>query len=267
MRRILPLLLCLALPACAREARRSADSAAEPPSADTASLVRFEDPEARPPSVVTIPYTMVRHPVTRVVMPRLTAPGTPQARAVDAQLDSAAAEMNCGGAVEADGQKTWFEYTSRVSYAADGVFSVYVRESYYCGGPSLTNGANFSLTFDLGTGEQVAFEELWADWERDGQAIARALFPAQTARADSVGRGVVTPDPDDACWEMYDAEELATGHYLRYTFSDSGLVVELDPPQVMKACGEVVTVPYARLRPFAGGILARVAAARERVGS
>lgn len=269
MRRILPLIFCLALAACAREGRPSAKTAAAP-AADTASLVRYEDPEARPPAVVTIPYAMVRHPVTRVVMPRLTAPSTPQARAIDAQLDSMARDMNCGGLAEADGHKTWFEYTSRVSYAADSVFSVFVRESYGCGGPSITNGANFSATFDLRTGRLVEFRELWADWEGDGEAIARAIFPGQTAHADSMaaqeGRGA---DPDDPCWSMYTAEELASGFYLRYTLSDSGVVVELDPPQVVKACGEVVVVPYERVAASAapGGILARVASARrERAG-
>jgi hypothetical protein len=256
---ILPLLLCLALAACARKERTAAEAA--PASADTAVPERFEVTEARPPSVITIPYTMVRHPVTRAVMPRLTAPGTPQARAVDAQLDSMAAAMSCGGGAETDGKNTWFEYEARVSYASDSVLSVPVRASWSCGGPSPTNGANLSATFDLRTGRLVEFTELWANWSRDGEAIMRAIFPEQTAQADRVAGEEVDPNGPDACHAYYAAEELATGNYLRYAVSDSGLVVETDFPQVAKACGEVVVVPFERLRPFAapGGILVRVA--------
>lgn len=262
MRRILPLLLCLTLPACAREGRPSAEAVAAP-SADTARLVRYEEEGYRPPAVVTIPYTMVLHPRTRVVMPRLTNPATPQARAVDTRLESMAAEMSCGGEEEADGQKTWFEYSAGVSYASDSVFSVRRRDSYYCGGGSLTNGVNFSVTFDLRTGQEVEWKELWADWTRDGESIMRAIFPAQTAHADSMaaqlGEGEPDRDSGDPCWDLFLAEELASGSHLRYSVADSGLAVELDPPQVIKSCGEQAVVPYERLRPFAGGILARVA--------
>jgi hypothetical protein len=259
MRRIHPLLICLALAACGGDRQPSADATAS--RADSASPAKA----ASGPAVVTIPYTMVRHPASGAVMPRLTDTSSAPARAVNRQLDSAAAEMRCEEAV-VRGYETEFDSEARVTYAADSVFSVYIRVSYYCGTASPTNGANFSVTYDLRTSEPVEFQELWADWERDGQAIARAIFPAQTARADSVARGVLTPDPDDPCWDMYRAETLATGFYLRYSLSDSGFVGELDPPTVAKACGEVVTVPYARLRPFAapGGVLARVADARSR---
>lgn len=261
MRAIFPVLLALALAACGRDqaARDATASRADSAAASTASA------ESAPPTPAggRITFAMVRDTTTGAVLPRLTDSSRAQARAVNRLLDSASASMRCESPIGPSGDPTEFEAEARVTYAANSVFSVHIRESYYCGGPYPTNGANFSTTFDMRTGEEVPFEGLFADWARDGAAIVRVIYPEQVAGADRIAASG-EPDPDDEdCNQFYAPDRLVEGGF-HYAFSDAGLMVEADFPHVIAACGDEAVVPYERLRPFAapGGILARVANAK-----
>jgi hypothetical protein len=262
MRPILPVLLGLALAACGRgQAARDATASR----ADSAAAAETESAQAAAPGQAAgrIAFAMVRDSGTGAVLPRLTDSAGAQARAVNRFLDSMSATMRCDTAFAPNGDPTEFEAEARVTYAADSIFSVHIRESYYCGGPYPTNGANFSATFDMRTGVEVPFEALFADWARDGAAIVRVIYPEQVAGADRIA-AAGEPDPDDEdCNQFYAPDRLAEGGF-HYAFSDAGLMVEADFPHVIAACGGEAVVPYERLRPFAapGGILARRATAK-----
>jgi hypothetical protein len=243
MRPIPFLLLCLAVPACA-----------------WGQQVPASHPSTR------VAYQTVPDTVSGAKLPRLADARTPQTRAVNRRLDSISAELRCLDRMDRFGRKTEHWSVAETMYAADDVFSVHVRFGGFCGGAHPINGVNLSATFDLRTGKPVPFRELFADYEGDAQAIARALFPALTTAADRLSPAQVHQagqESEEFCQQFYTTEELARG-YFAYTFSDSGVMVEPDFPHVVRACQEAAVVPYERLRPFAapGGILARVAAAR-----
>jgi hypothetical protein len=234
MRAIVPLLLCLATPACAQD---RADTAPGP-----------------------LAYTLVRNPESGAVLPRLTDTRDPRWRAVNAQLDSVAAELRCLDKVDPFGHATEHWSDTKVAYAADSILSVFIRFGGFCGGAHPINGVNLSMTFDLRMGKGVPFRELFADYDGNALAIVRALYPEQTARAAQLARrGDPALTDEDECIVVYAAAGLARG-YFAYTFSRAGLVVEPDFAHVVGACREEVVVPYDRLRPFAapGGILDRM---------
>lgn len=241
MGRILFLLLCLAIPA---------DAWAQ------------QAPRRSP----TVGFRWVRDTLSGAKLPRLTDVRTPQAQAVNRQLDSISAELRCEETVDHFDHKTEHWSLSKTQYAADDVFSVYIRFGGFCGGPNPINGVNFSTTFDLRTAKPVEFRDLFADFDRDARGIVRAIFAGQTAAADTLPPSrwdQVDDDPDEFCLQFYTTESLAET-YFSYTFSDSGLVVEPEFSQVVRACQDPTVAPYERLLPFAepGGILARVVAAR-----
>lgn len=209
-----------------------------------------------------IPYRMVRSRVSGVVLPRISL-STRQARAVNTQLDSLAASLRCDPPAVRGQHVEPYDVQSRVTYAANDVFSVFVTASWFCGGPYPTDGANLSTTFDLRTGREVPFRALFANYARDGMEIVRTLFPGQVARARRPAPD--NPTERNQCDGVFPVAELPD-HVEVYSLSPRGLTAEIVYPHVAQVCGERVTVPYARLRRFArpGGILARVADAQRR---
>jgi hypothetical protein len=205
---------------------------------------------------------MVRHPGSGAVLPRLTSFPDPAVRdGVNRQLDSLAASLRC----EEEDRGHEYESAAAVTHAADDVLSVHVRASYYCGGAYPVNGANVSVTYDLRTGEPVPFAALFADFERDGAEIVRAVFPEHVPRAERLRAAGREPEAGsgEECDPLYAVESLL-GTGLSYTLSERGLTVEPDFAHVARACAEEVLVPFGRIRSFAapGGVLARVADTR-----
>jgi hypothetical protein len=247
MRPLLFLLLCLATPANARGQAASAS-----------------------PASTRIPYRVVPDSGSGAKLPRLIHTPTLQTRAVNRRLDAISAGMRCLQRMDGFGRKTEHWSTAWTSYAADDVLSVSIHFGGFCGGAHPINGENVSVTFDLRTGKPVEFRALFADWERDAEAIVRAMFPAQTAAADGLHRsatGEYDVDEEAFCVQFYVAEDLAR-QYFGYVFSDSGLVAEPSLAHAVVPCIEEAAVPYERLLPFAapGGILERVARARASSG-
>jgi hypothetical protein len=242
MRPILVLLLGLAIPAAASAQRAPA-----------------------PHPSTRVPYAVVHDTTSGAKLPRLTDPRTPQARAVNRQLDSISADLRCPQRY-VRGMKTEHDAEARTTYAADDVLSVLIRFGGDCGGAH-PFWVNASVTFDLRTGKPMAFRDLFADYERDAPAIVRALFPAQTAAADRLSPAQVEAlddGTDDFCLQFYTTGTLARETRFAYSLSYDGLVAEPRLDHARVPCVEEAVVPYERLRPFAapGSILDRVAAAR-----
>ncbi|HSU13058.1 hypothetical protein [Longimicrobium sp.] len=210
-----------------------------------------------------IPYRMVRSPVSGAVLPRITL-ATRQARAVNTRLDTLAAGLRCDPVRGRRAQP--YEVRSRVTYAADDVFSVFILASWFCGGPYPTDDANLSATYDLRTGREVPFHALFANYGRDGMEIVRTIFPRQVARARRPAPD--NPNERNQCDGIIPAEELPDQVEV-YSLSPQGLTAEIVFAHAVAVCGERVTIPYARLRRFAapGSILARVADAQRRLGN
>jgi hypothetical protein len=144
-----------------------------------------------------------------------------------------------------------------VAYADKDIFSIYASAQYYCGGPYPTNDANISQTFDLRTGKQVQFGELFKDYEAEKREILKTIFATEVARAKRLAASGKAKE--DSCETTYSLDNLE-GSTFSFNFSSAGLQVQPSWPHVIEACAEIVTVPYSRLQRFAapGGLLSRV---------
>jgi hypothetical protein len=187
---------------------------------------------------------MVENQKSGVEMPRISLPERPDVeQRVNEELDVHAASLMC-----LDPESGSYSARAVVTHADDDVFSVHVGVSYYCGGAYPVNHADSSITFDLRTGEAVRFTALFADYERDRAAIARAFLESLSA------------EDLEGCEDVLTVEGLDE-QYFAYTISTEGLRVEPSFPHVVEVCNRDSVVPFDELRAFAapGGILARVA--------
>ncbi|MEJ7709045.1 MAG: hypothetical protein WKF84_04120 [Pyrinomonadaceae bacterium] len=103
-------------------------------------------------------------------------------RRVNRQIDKVTREFGCG---EAD-RNSSFKVRSAVSTLKMRSLSIYATAEYYCGTAYPTNDANSSMTFDLRTGKQVKFEELFKDYESDSQEILKIIFAKQIRSAEKL---------------------------------------------------------------------------------
>ena len=238
LRYLLTLLLCAAL--------LSAAGARCPPALSQASQ-----------SAGSIGYASSRVGRTRILFPRMTRFRDARVmREVNRQIDIATREFNCDGQ---GGKGSYYKVRSRVTYARDDIFSIYASAEYYCNTAYPTNDANISQTFDLKTGKQVGFEELFKNYEADRQEIIKAIFAADIARSEKLAAsGKPREQTCEGDPELYSLERLEGSTY-SYNFSSAGLQVQPQWPHVIEACSKIVTVPYSKLQRFAapGGILAR----------
>lgn len=159
-----------------------------------------------------------------------------------------------------DAPETYYEATFEVSHAEDDIFSVYVRASWFCGGPYPTNGDNQSVTFDMETGETVAFADLFNRYVRNRDAIAAIIFAEQTEKYSG-------PDDGQSCNGMYALG--GGGDYpnlfsftddLAYRIEGGDVLAEPTFPHVVAACAEEGRAPAARLSEFfaPGSLLSRL---------
>lgn len=175
---------------------------------------------------------------------------------VNRQIDVLTRDFGCEGRVRSN----YFNLKSRVEYAAKDVFSIYASAEYFCGGAYPTNDSNNSITFDMKTGKQVKFEELFKNYEADKREILGMIFASQIASAARIASGAANKEEDCAGQpDIYTIDNFESSSYA-FNFSKNGLSVQPEWPHVIEACAERVTVPYAKLSKFAApdGVLARV---------
>ena len=160
------------------------------------------------------------------------------------------------------------EFEARVSFVGEDLFSVYATQSWMCGAPYPTSGADASVTFDLRTAKQIEFADLFRP---DAANVDELLYAYQWEQART------TPAPPDSvdefdCLDLYrkppeDCTDcVAQRGPTHFHFSPEGLVVQDEMAHVIAACADVVTVPYAVLASAAlpGSALARLATADTR---
>ncbi|MCI5120120.1 MAG: hypothetical protein D3908_02805 [Candidatus Electrothrix sp. AUS4] len=166
------------------------------------------------------------------------------------------------GRADLDG--TGFDVKLNVDYAQDKVFSIYATMGYFCGGPYPTNDATFSMTFDLVSGNEVVFEDLFDDYWSNREKILRVIFAVQIENEEM--HTELRNDGSCANSGVFTITNfLGTSEY-DFTFSPGGLWVQPRWPHVIEACAERVRVPFEKLQGYAnpGSILARVIAHGQR---
>ena len=219
----------------------------------------------------TIVWTMAAAKGRTFKMPRIVRFAKHSTmESVNRQLDAVAATFNCGPDAprEADGALMDFRNLSyavhlRVSYDHSSVLSITGTTDSSCGGPYPNADAPFSVTFDMETGEAVAFEDLFRDYATNSAQILETIYQEPLREAAKH-----RDEPDDGSCKAAFTPDLLYGesayHGHHFAFTNSGLAVQPDWPHVIAACATRVTLPYERLEPFArpGGILDRVIKAR-----
>ena len=81
------------------------------------------------------------------------------------------------------------EFDAAVTYAGHEVFSVWGAGGYNCPGAAHPEETYLSVTFDLQSGREVKFNELFADYARDQDRIIEALFGERIERRRDRQRG------------------------------------------------------------------------------
>ncbi|MFN7946169.1 MAG: hypothetical protein U0Z53_12515 [Blastocatellia bacterium] len=196
---------------------------------------------------------------TGIKFPRLTFYADAKVmKEVNRQIDEVTGEFGCEP--DENGKKGSFEVRAKVEYAARQIFSIYVSESFFCGGAYPTNDYNNSLTFDLKTGKLSEFEDLFQDYEKNKTEILKVIFAKQIEQSEKLAAaGQQKTESCEGDPDLYSLEHLESDTFA-FNFSAEGLRVQPAWPHVIEACAERVTVPYEKLRKFAapGGLLARV---------
>lgn len=207
-----------------------------------------------------ISYAKTRIRGTRLLYPRLTGfRDRAVMRQVNRQIDELTSTFNCEGQ---GGRGSYYRVRANVEYAEKDIFSIYSSTEYYCNTAYPTNDNNNSLTFDLRTGKQVAFEELFKNYETDKREILKTIFAAQVERSERLAAsGKPREQTCEGDPELYSLDNLQ-GSSFSFNFSKAGLKVQPQWPHVIEACAELATVPYERLTKFAApdGLLMRAAA-------
>jgi uncharacterized protein len=170
-----------------------------------------------------------------------------KARINDA-LTELASKMGCAPQAAAEGDApSEYSMSAVVTYAEDDIFSIEIHSQYFCAGAAHgENDDNSSVTFDLRTGDQVGFGELFANYEKDRVAILKTVFGEDITHKESADDEVTL--------------ENIVAYGLAFSFHDDGLHVTPTFPHVFANAAEQSTTPYAELKPFAArkGPLARI---------
>lgn len=190
-----------------------------------------------------------------VSFPRLVrAPGAGIADRVNHEINRITADFGCEAPT---GKMTYFELDSVVTYADQGIFSIFAEGGNFCGGAH-PDETWLAATFDLRNGEKVGFAALFRDYEHQRDGVLTALF-AERMRPAANRTGVA--DGNDAnCADLFTLENLRDTEFT-YAISTAGLiVVPVSWPHVVAACAEPITVAFAQIKAVMApsGLLARL---------
>jgi hypothetical protein len=204
-----------------------------------------------------IAYAKTRVRRTGILFPRLVRlKDKGVLRKVNRQIDKVTSDFGC----DSGDKQSYYKVRSRVDFADKDIFSIYASAEYYCGGAYPTNDSNTSLTFDLRTGKQIEFEELFTNYESNKREILRVIFAKQVAHSENLvktGKQKAGTCEGDA--DLYSLDNLENSTFA-FNFSKEGLRVQPEWPHAIEACARIVSVPYNKLSKFAAldGVLVRV---------
>src|SRR5882762_9709323 len=181
--------------------------------------------EKGPRTTNDIHYRMSPVGDTQIRFPRLTAyKDITTMNRVNAQIAELSKEFGCPAP---RGKDESYKVFSRVEYAAKDIFSIYASAHYYCGGPYPTNDANMSLTFDLRTGKNVQFAELFRSYEANKDQLLKIIFSKKLARTEKLLAAGKKSHENLHCEENSDVftVEILRGSEYPDNFTDVKLVV------------------------------------------
>jgi hypothetical protein len=161
----------------------------------------------------------------------------------DQGCDSRAAAAN-----GVDDQSFSWNLKPSVDYAQNDIFSVSNSGDYFCGGAYPVNNYLNTLTFDMKTGEQVGFEELFKDYEKDKKQIISAIYGEITAKADDYA--VENPEASNCGGINTFANVSSNPQNYRLSTSTKMISVRPEYPHIIAACTVDIEVPIEKLLSF-----------------
>jgi hypothetical protein len=136
---------------------------------------------------------------------------------INEQIEALTSTFGCEEEKSASGTETYFKVQSSVEYNKDRILSIYASATYYCDGPYPTNDSNLSLTFDVRSGEMIAFEQLFKDYESDMEPILETIFSDQIKKSEALMEA--GKEPGGSCEndpELFSLEHLAESTFNFY---------------------------------------------------
>lgn len=204
-------------------------------------------PLPTPPGPTDILYTMTPTNDPLFTYPQITSfKDVEIMERVNQKIAETFGQAGCGP----DTSDETFEWNvvTAVDYAQNNIFSVNASGNYFCGGANPTNSYSQTLTFDMTTGELVAFPLLFESFEIDQESILETIYAAQISLAE------MTADiaQEGSCSTVNSLETLLNyTHDYRLATTSQSVVIRPQYPHVIEACAESVTVPVEQLLPFA----------------
>lgn len=145
-----------------------------------------------------------------------------------------------------DGWPDDFHVSWKMGYASEDLFSGEVSEEWECGAPYPSTEPR-SFTYDLRTGKEVAFADLFQDYEKDGDSILGTLFADGVAYGSEDCREMVAtwPNPgEEPGARPPNGLKFVTGKFL-FPLTPTALhVYEVDLVHVIAGCAARAEVPY-----------------------
>jgi|GEM_PF-6294070 len=212
---------------------------------------------ARPVLPDTIQYIMMEHPDSGADIPQIIFPHRPDVEErVNASLDSVAANLQCSRD-ESDFDRFEdgdFEFRSRVEvkHTQHDVFSLQVRIGGYCGGAYPLDGFSTNYTFDLRTGNQHNFSDLFVDFDEDRKSIAEPIVEAMRQKRKK-SRPETDPEEDDCLQNVLTMSILGTMYGFSFLPVPDEPKLKIRPtfPRVALGCITRVELPLDLFLPYA----------------
>lgn len=166
---------------------------------------------------------------------------------VNKTLNEAFKDFGCDSETPKD--KSEWNVKISTDYAQNDIFSVNAGGSYWCGGPYPTNNYSSTFTFDMKTGEQITFEKLFKNYQKDKKQIINIIYGDVIAKTnDYVARH---PVGDGNCENVNTFGSLSdSSQDYRLSTTTKAISVQPNYPHVIEACIEAVEVPVQKLLPF-----------------
>ncbi|MEI6238254.1 MAG: hypothetical protein WCP15_01810 [bacterium] len=140
-----------------------------------------------------------------------------------------------------------------VDYAKNDIFSVNEHGSYYCNPAAYpTNKASYTMTFDMKTGEQVYFNDLFTNYDADQESIIKTVYGDLIARTEKYIKE--NPNSEENKCKALNTFEMLSDYYIMHDFRLSSTPKEISVrpgySHAAESCIEDVVVPIEKLKPF-----------------
>lgn len=213
-------------------------------------LQRLPDDEKEEHQVTPqIAYRARRVVGTNLQLPFLTRHPRPEVmKKVNDAIEAAFQGRRCDPKMSPDD----FDVSWKVGYISADLFSVEVSEDWFCQAAYPSTEPR-SFTYDLRTGKEVAFAELFQDYEKNRDAILGTLFAGGVMYESEDCKEMVaswTRSGDEPGAKPANGPVFVTGSF-RFHLTPAVLhVYEVDLVHVIAGCAARAEVPYGKLRRF-----------------